>query len=430
MVEFNIYCRNLGVIMLRTLLFILFIVSLTAVALNFDFFSSSSTIDTITKSSIKKIKIADNEEQVITIKNKTIVLTTESNLSKELQALLNQAQVLYRKGKYDNAIFIYEEVIKKSKNSKELKILKLFAKACLNKANTHYSYPKYDVDSAIESFSLIIEKFENKYNKELLLSYMEARLNQSSLVSKEEIIETYTALIEKFQNDKEKRFEKEVEELLYAKSFALMGVDDEEAIAVLDSIISKYKDKNQSDLPDTVKYSILNNIELSIITSNETDKYVDLANKYMSDLPDTKPLIDMLSIIKDSQELEQNEALERWVEEHQNYAFPDWDFSELRKWVNKMEVPQRQARVREYLDIFEKKKYKNLQKLQNPTVATNEHSKTIDENSEEELALIESDPYMNDILETKSELSYPDPYTVNNNSNLQAEGVSHTYEDD
>jgi len=90
-----------------------------------------------------------------------------------------------------------------------------------------------------------------------------------------------------------------------------MGVNDEEAIEVLDSLIAKYKDKK--NLPLTVKYSILNNIELSIITSNDTERYVDLANKYMGDEPDTKPLLGMLSIIKNSQELEQSEALEAWV---------------------------------------------------------------------------------------------------------------------
>ena len=418
--------------MLRVLLFILVIVIFIAIALNFDFSSNTTTINSSHYNPIKKSQIVHTEKHpTINVQDK-LIDSHESNLSKELQSLLNQAQVMYRKGKYDKAIELYEKVIEKSKNSKEINILKLFARACLNKANTYYSYPKYDVDSAIESFELIIEKFKNKYNKELLLKYIEARLSKSSLISKEELIETYTALIEKFQNDKEKRFEKEIDDLLYAKSFALMGVDDEEAIAVLDSLIGKYKDANKSNIPDTVKYSILNNIELSIITSNDTEKYVDLANKYMSDLPDTKPIIDMLSIIKNSQDLEQDEAVEDWIEEHKNYNFPDWDFSELRKWVNKMEVPQRQERVRKYLDIFENKKYNNRNVRRVPIreepKATKQVDKQIDNVKEEALALpvVEPDPYINDILETLPEITYPDPYAQDS----QADGVTQIYRGD
>ncbi len=418
--------------MLRVLLFILVIVILIAIALNFDFFSSPTLIKPSSSNPVKKVQVIHKvQHPTIAIEEKPID-SAESNLSKELQLLLNQAQLRYRQGKYEEAIVIYDTVIKKSKDSKEIKILKLFARACLNRANTYYSYPKYDVDSAIESFELIIDKFQNKYNKELLLKYMEARLNKASLISKEEIIETYTALIEKFQNDKEHRFEKEVEELLYAKSFALMGIDDEEAIAVLDSLIGKYKDANKSNIPDTVKYSILNNIELSIITANDTDKYVDLANKYMSDLPDTKPIIDMLSIIKNSQDLDQSEAVEAWIEEHKNYNFPDWDFSELRKWVNKMEVPQRQERVRKYLDIFENKKYNNRNVRRVPIreepKATKQVDKQIDNVKEEALALpvVEPDPYINDILETLPEITYPDPYAQDS----QADGVTQIYRGD
>jgi len=304
-------------------------------------------------------------------------------------------------------------------------------------------YPSYDIDAARESYELVITNFKNRYNKELLLSYMGAKLNSARITSKEQILIAYDELIEKFQNDKEKRFEKEIEEMLYAKSFALMGVNDEEAIEVLDSLIAKYKDKK--NLPETVKYSILNNIELSIITSNDTERYVDLANKYMGDEPDTKPLLDMLSIIKNSQELEQSDALEAWNKEHSDYAFPDWDFSELRKWVNGMETPESQERVRHYLDIFEKQKYKNLYQKPAASVpvdpvysdeatqnASSEPSAVPTEDNKEEVPLPTSDPedpYLDEIINTEPEISYPNPY-AESEPNEQADGVSHSYTDD
>ena len=414
----------LKLIMLKPLLFILVLVMLIALALNFDLFSDSITLPKPIEKSIEKIQIVHHTNKKLLIVDSPNKIVAESNLSKELQELLNIAQKLFRKNKDAEALLLYEEVIAKSKDSKEIKILKLFAEACFKKAMVHYIYPSYDTDSAIESYELIIDKFKDKYNKELLITYMKAKIQQSQFSPKEEIIITYDELIEKFQNDKEERFTKEIEEMLYAKSFALMGVNDEEAIEVLDNIIAKYDDK--SNLPDTVKFSILNNIELSIITSNDTEKYVDLANQYMADSPDTKPLLDMLSIIKNAQDLEQSEALEQWNEEHNAYNFPDWDFSELRKWVNKMETPKSQKRIRQYLDLFEKQKYKNPYQTQAATVPVSSiysNEATQNTNSSQEAvtyeevpASYEPDPYLSDILQGQPQTTYPNPYARPNNT--------------
>ena len=411
--------------MLKPLLFILIIVMLVALALNFDFFSTPTPLQNPIEKPIEKIQIEHHTDKKLLSVDTPREIIAESNLSKELQELLNRAQKLFRKNKDAEALLLYEEVIKKSKDSKKINILKLFAEACFQKATVHYIYPSFDTDAAIESYDLIIENFKDKYNKALLIIYMRAKIQRSQFTQKEEIIMAYDELIEKFEKDKEQRFTKEIEEMLYAKSFALMGVNDEEAIEVLDNIIAKYDDKNK--LPDTVKFSILNNIELSIITANDTEKYVDLANKYMADSPDTKPLLDMLSIIKNAQNLEQSEALEQWKSEHNTYNFPEWDFSELRKWTNKMETPESQKRIREYLDFFEKQKYKNIAQASAATVPTspvysdeatqNTYSETsVEDDSQEEVIyeevpVSEPNPYISDILGTEPELSYPNPYS-------------------
>lgn len=429
--------------MLKPLLFILVIVMLIAIALNVDLPSnvtnSSKSIDKL----VVPVEIKVIPKKILLVTQKTNPIIREDHLSKELQKLLNQAEKLFQEKKDNEALLFYDIVIEKSKGSKEIKILKLFAEACFQKATIHYIYPNYDSESAIESYELIINNFQEKHNKELLVTYMKAKLQQVQFISKDETLVMYDELIEKFQKDKEKRFEKEIEELLFTKSFALMGIDDEEAIEVLDNIIAKYNDKDR--LPDTVKFSILNNIELSIITSNDTVKYVDLANKYMSDSPDTKPLLDMLRIIKNAQELDQGEALEKWDEEHSNYTFPDWDFSELRKWVNKMETPESQERIRQYLDLFEKQKYKNIYQPPAASVPINNtysdeatqnsylDSKSIANNGQseeiiyEEIQDYEPDPYLNDIIGTQPETSYPNPYSTYE-PNSQTDGASHTYE--
>ena len=431
--------------MLRPLLFILAIVTLVALALNFNLFSDAPTVQKAIIKSTKKLPIVTSKKEIITIPDLNTT-SMESNLTHELEALLKQADKLFRKNRRAEALSLYEKVIKRSKDKTDVKLLKLFSQACFSKSAIYIMYPSYDIESAKESLDLIINNFKNRYNKELLLIYMQAKLQNAQMTSKEQIVIAYDELIEKFQKDKEQRFEKEIEEMLFNKSFALMGINDEEAIEALDTIIAKYKGKKE--LPETVKYSILNNIELSIITSNETERYVDLANKYMADEPDTKPLLDMLNIIKNSQELEQSEALEEWNKEHSDYAFPDWDFSELRKWVNGMETPESQERVRHYLDFFEKQKYKNLYQSPAPTVPVdpiysdeatqNSYSEPdIDRDEEnrrdeptEEVSTIESEtPYLDEIINSEPEISYPNPYSEYE-PNEQANGVSHDSTDD
>lgn len=341
--------------MLKPLIFILLIVSIIALMLNFNFFSNTNVPinKTIVLTETKSKPLKESIIEISKISKET--KTQENNLSMELQTLLKKANTLFQKNKDDMAIEVYALIIKRSKNSLDEKILKIFAQACFQKAKIHYIYPNNDIDLSIEVFDTLLEKIEHSQVKDLLLIYMRAKLDQAHLISKDEVFSSYDELIEKFEKDKEQRFTKEIEELLFEKSFALMGINDEEAMEALDQIISKYADKTK--LPPNVQNSILNNIELSIITNNDEDKYIDLAEEYMTNSPDVKPLVSMLKIIKNAQDIEQSEALEIWKTEHSTYTFPDWTFSELRNWVNKMETPETQNRLRQYLDIFEKQKY-------------------------------------------------------------------------
>lgn len=405
--------------MIKPLLVVLVIVILLAISLNFDFFADPiKPKETLQTSHPKKVQVESIEK---TVQVPVIVEETKFkvSLAQELEKLLRKAKRLFQKNQDAEALSIYEEIIERSINSHEVKILKLFSEASFDKATLHYIYPNNDMNSAIETYELMIKKLHNSSDKDLLITYMKAKIQQAQFSSKDELLTVYDELIEKFNKDAEQRFEKEIEELLISKSFALMGVNDEEAIEVLDSLIAKYDDKTK--LSQSVQYSILNNIELSIITSNEPDKYVDLANQYMADSPDTKPLLDMLSIIKNAQDLEQTEALELWNNEHADYSFPDWDFSELRKWVQKMETPEIQTRINAYLDIFEKQKYKNYYQAPStkPTQHTVENEEgsllyTTDENAE--TPNYEADPYLNDIYPNQQPSPYPDPY-VNINPN-------------
>jgi uncharacterized protein YeaC (DUF1315 family) len=339
-------------------------VILLAIGLNFDIFSSSkeaviqkrpTTIEVPLKSREKELHKNSKKNPIIHEINNT---NSENNLSIEVEKLLKQAHLLFRDSKDAEALELYKKVIQKTKNSQKLKILEQFTEACMQMAFLYQIYPNSDKEMAIETYNKVINKFQKSKNSKLLEYYITARVQQSYLFEKDERTYIYDELIKKFENNKDQKLQKRVEELLIDKSFELMGKEDEEAMEILDKLISKYeKREGKEKLPKAIELAILNNLELSIITSNDDEKYVDLANQYLSDSPDTKPLLEMLDIIKNSQYLEQDDALERWKEEHKKYYFDNWSFQEMRRWMNKIEDTETQERVRKYIDAFENHKY-------------------------------------------------------------------------
>jgi len=436
-------------------MFILIIVVLIALGLNTNLFTTEKNetkIELPTPIKESATISQENETTKAVLIPEKIQIHDDSNLTAKLNKLMKEASKLFQKNEDNEAQKIYDLIIELTQNSKNPKILKYFADAHNGKAFLYNVYPNNDSDSAIEEYEMILEKFENAYDVKLLKMYLSAKLQQAQLLSKDEIIETYDELIKKFSADKENRFQKEVEELQFSKSFALMGVNDEEAMEVLDNIIAKYQEKGSGKLPQTVQYSILNNIELSIITNNDDEKYVDLANKYLSDSADTQPLLEMLNIVKNAQDLDQTDALTQWKEEHNNYHFPDWDFSELKKWADDMEDAESQARIREYLDTFEKQKYNRnySNEIYNDQGQNNNNQKDQGQNTNEDTSSselyedndtplnyepieYEADPYINDVYQNADpyQPSYPSPEVSYDNPylNSQANGVSHNYFD-
>jgi len=358
--------------MLKSLIIVLVIVILLAIGLNFDIFSSSKKITvqktpTTIEVPLQKIEKEFNKSsKIIPITHENNSSTNENNLSIEIEKLLKKAHILFRNSRDAQAIELYKQIIQKTKNSQNLKILEQFTEACMQMAFLYQIYPNLDKEMAIETYNILINKFKESKNSKLLEYYITATVQQSYLFDKDERAYIYDELIKKFENNKDKGLQKRVEELLINKSFELMGKEDEEAMEILDKLINKYeKQKGKGKLPESIELAILNNLELSIITSNDDEKYVDLANKYLSDSPDTKPLLDMLDIIKNSQYLEQDDALATWKKEHNGYYFDDWSFQEMRRWMNKIEDKETQDRVRKYLNTFENYKYNRGEKDKN-----------------------------------------------------------------
>lgn len=416
--------------MLKPLLVILTIVSLIAIWLNFDIFDSTPntviarTVDVqIASEPLTKTKA---QPTTVTVQEKPITKNTDENLSKEIQALFQQASLLFQKGFDDEALELYDKIIQKIGNSTDIARLKDFAKACFQKGLIHQIYPNNDKDAAFEAYNKVIKKFEKSDNEVLLKLYIQAKIKQAYLFDGDERIEIYDDLIKKFENYKNNKFQAEVEALLLNESYELMGKDDEEAMRILDTLISKYDKVENTVLPETIQTSILNAIELAIISNNDDTKYKELANKYLSESPDTKPLIGMLDIIRNAQDLDQDEAFSTWKEKYTNYRFPDWSFQELRAWMMKIEDKETRERVSKYLDAFQKYKYNLDTKDIIYEAPSNSSSKDTSENANYNTEIIYETPSYDTETPIYDEpsneaIEYPNPYTYKNDQEYPLE---------
>ena len=412
---------------------LLIFISITIILMTlwFKFISTSPSDHKITN---QEITIKTSKDKVV-IKNTAVIKTqayvkkatnNENILNIEIKLLLKQAETLLQKANDEEAIKIYNLIIDKIANSNDPLLLEYFVTACMGKGYIYQIYPNSDDDAAIEAYNMIINKFEKTDNIKFIQYYIDAKIQLSYLLSNDERIEAYNELLNKFEKNMNIDIQKKLESLLISKSFQLMGVDDEEAMQILDKVIEKYQEQdntkdNTTNIPENIRFSILNNIELALITNNEDETYVELAKKFMSGSSDTKPLLDMLEIIKNSQELNQDDALENWKEEHKDYHFPDWSFQEVERWAYHIEDKETKQRVTKSINAFIDQKYNIPDKISEPEVYNESKQKnnvytliTQGEMTEEEI-------YQQDINNSSDEETHSDTYE---------ESESETYEPD
>jgi len=297
---------------------------------------------------IYKTHLSDNDEA---IKSYNFVIKKfQKSEDIELLKLYHTAQTLkiYLITGYES-IEIYNQIIQKFKNSKNVELLQMYASA------QRFKSYLVDEDETLEIYNEIIEKFKNTKDKKLLKELSTAQLSKAYLLSEyfeddQEAIEVYDEFIEKF--DQYSSFKQDVSNALFSKSLLVMKDSGEESMEILDHIIERHELSRDTNLPKTVEYAIINNIELSLITSNDDARYRELADKYLSKLEDTKPQLEMLNILKNAQELDQDKEMTQWKKEYKDYKFEDWSFQELREWNSQIEESESKNRIKNYLDEF------------------------------------------------------------------------------
>ena len=305
------------------------------------------------KISIYKSSIKDNLSDIISSYD-SIIQKFENR--QEIKLLKLYAKAQFNKAYFserDKTLNIYDTVINKFSKSSDIELLKIYTNAQFYK-----SYLTTGTDT-LDIFNQVIESLKNTNDRNLLIKLYKAQQNKIYILEQgednnEEAIEVYDEIIKKFSSHQGEEYQAIVDNAFFQKSFLLMGENDEESMEIYDKIIKDYEVENISNTPVPLKvaYSILNNIELSLITNNDDTNYRELAQKYLSDKKDTKPQLDMLEILRDAQVSNQDKALKVWQEENREYSFTNWSFSELKKWNEQMEEGEQKSRIKSYITEF------------------------------------------------------------------------------
>ena len=270
----------------------------------------------------------------------------------ELDALIEEAFESEKKNDFSKAIELYREVILKAGQSKEKEILLYAIGARFRLSEIYYIS---DRALAIEQYDKIISLLKSKQDQELESIYIKANMDKMKLVDKDSKDDIYESLIDEFKDSKNEQVRRGIEKMMFDKSYDLMGENDTEAMMVLDGIIEKYRETNPASIPEYAKDALLNNIELAMITGTDDSDYRELANSYLSDVADAKPIMDMLDIIKNSQDSNQDQEMISWLENNKEYKFENWSFSEIIRWSEKIEDKEKKKRVQFYVYSFIKR---------------------------------------------------------------------------
>lgn len=304
------------------------------------------------KASLLEFNLNNKEEAIQTYENLIEKLKPFDNI--EIIDLTTQAQ-LYQASmlQTDQSMQIYDEIIERFQNSNDPKLMKQYTLAQFAKSYLLNS------DEAITLYDEMIQKLSRFDNQELGQQLYQAQVNKAyllehSLNDKEAAMEVYDQIIEQFSRYGGDENQERIESAMFSKSFLLMNQQNgEQAMEIFDDLIAKYQEANDGEFPKNFEYAIINNIELALISGNDDSNYHELAEAYLQNSTEANPQIEMLNILKNAQEVNQDEAIAQWQEKYKDYYFQNWSFDQLDDWNKRMEESGGKERVRKYLDAFE-----------------------------------------------------------------------------
>jgi len=122
----------------------------------------------------------------------------------------------------------------------------------------------------------------------------------------EDIIDVYDEIINSFKDDD--RFYSDVSSAMLMKSYYITSIDKTQALDILDELIDREMEESNQETSINFEYSVINALELAIITDIDESRYEDILKENFQDRADIMAEYDMLKILQNAQYSNQDMA--------------------------------------------------------------------------------------------------------------------------
>jgi tetratricopeptide (TPR) repeat protein len=195
------------------------------------------------------------------------------------KAMVNKGLTLGQMGKPDEEISVYDDVIERFGDAPEIQLRGQVAKAMFNKGVALGKMDKHE--DAIRVCDEVIERFGDAPEVQLREQVARAMVNKGVALGKmdkhEDAIRVYDAVIERFGDEPETKLREPVARAMGNKGFTFgeMGKPDE-AIRVYDAVIERFGDAPEVQLREPVAWAMVN----KGVALGRMDKHEDAIRVY------------------------------------------------------------------------------------------------------------------------------------------------------
>jgi tetratricopeptide (TPR) repeat protein len=256
----------------------------------------------------------------------------------------------FYKQDYKSAIKALDNALKITNNEIEIAIILVDKGITFDKMNKN--------EEALTLYEEVIKRFENSKENTVLAQVAKAFVNKGIVFEKmdknEEALTSYEEVIKRFGNLGNSIILEEVVIALGGKGLILGRLGEfEKAIKTYDELIEKFKDSKENNILEQVLSALVNKIEINLILGNENlKKDLDLYSMLTKGSKEHFSKLEMLQIFEKAKKSNQDEQIKKWQIKFKDTKLEGWSFKELKILSETLEGEVKE-RILRYINIFE-----------------------------------------------------------------------------